>query len=104
MVAIWPPDRVWLRSGHLTVCGCRQLTGASSLRVPKSAWSPHKIQSGWEVSPGANNVFGAAKSAGDTATIKYLGSYNSTEECEAAATVNTLCMTAVIRGISVSPI
>ena len=80
------------------------MTGASSLRVPKSAWSPHKIQSGWEVSPGANNVFGAAKSAGDTATIKYLGSYNSTEECEAAATVNTLCMTAVIRGISVSPI
>ena len=41
------------------------------------------------MSAGANNVFGAAKSAGDTATIKYLGSYNSTEEYEAAATVNT---------------
>ena len=61
------------------------VSGGVAFTVPKAAWSPYKQKRGWELSAGANNVFGQAASKGDTDTIKYLGQFTTTADCEAAA-------------------
>ena len=64
------------------------VSGGVAFTVPKAAWSPYKQKRGWELSAGANNVFGQAASKGDTDSIKYLGQFTTTAECEAAAKVD----------------
>ena len=52
-----------------------------------TAWKPYKIANAsqsWEVFDGENNVFDKAQSHNDTDTIKYVGSFDTVDECEAA--------------------
>jgi hypothetical protein len=60
------------------------VTGAKTFKLPKSAWKLYKQEKGWDRADGFNNVFGAAQSGSDTDTVKYLGTFDTTDECIAA--------------------
>ena len=64
------------------------VTGAKALTVPKAAWKLHKQGDKWDIAPNQNSVFGAAHLKADTDVIKYLGDFESAEECAAAATAD----------------
>ena len=62
------------------------MTGAVPLPSVSDAsvWKEYKIGNAtWDVMEGQNNVYGQAHSRNDTATIKYIGSFDTLAECQA---------------------
>jgi len=63
------------------------VSGAVPLTIPATAWKPYAVGSGkWVVASGQNNVFGRASLTADTGAVKRLGTVETADACQAAAT------------------
>lgn len=56
--------------------------------IPLAKWQPYNVSANastaWQMFPGQNNVYGRAKNGTDTADIKFVGTFNSVDDCFAA--------------------
>jgi hypothetical protein len=60
------------------------VSGGTPIKVAKGDWKPYKVSKGeWQIFEGQNEVFGKAQSKSDTDTIKYIGTFDTLDACEA---------------------